>query len=129
MKVKTFTGVNGPYLTVYTLLRVLGVSVCVHHFHRGDEDRDCHDHPFSFLSLILRGRYREHLYDGTSVDRGVLSLRYRSSLHRHRIELLGKPCWTLCIKRASDREWGFWPDGVFVPWRTYLRSKGLTPVE
>jgi len=129
MRVKTFTGVNGPYLTVYTLLRVLGISVCFHNFHRGDEERDCHDHPFSFLSLILRGRYREHMYDGSAAERGALSLRYRPSSHRHRIELVKKPCWTLCVKRAAEREWGFWPDGVFVPWREYLLSKGLTPVD
>lgn len=82
MRVKTFIGVSGPYLTVYTVLRIFRVTVCVHHSHRGDEDRDCHDHPFSFLSLVLHGRYREHLHDGTHLDRGVLSLRYRSSLHR-----------------------------------------------
>ena len=129
MKVKTFTGVSGPYLTVYTLLRVAGISVCIHHFHRGDEDRDCHDHPFSFLSLVLRGRYREHFHDGSWADRGPCSLALRSSLHRHRIELLRRPCVTLCVKRAVDRDWGFWSDGTFVPWREYLRSKGLTPAE
>ena len=129
MKVKTFTGVNGAYLTVYVLLRLGRLSVCVHHFHRGDEDRDCHDHPFSFLSIVFRGQYREHFYNGAYMDRGVFSARFRSSLHRHRIELLRKPCWTLCIKAAANREWGFWPDDGFVPWREYLRSKGLTPIE
>jgi hypothetical protein len=129
MERKTFTGVNGPYLTVYVILRIGVYSICLHHFHRGDEERDCHDHPFSFLSVVLRGRYREHLFDGGWVDRGFLSLRYRSALHRHRIELLKKPCWTLCIKRATGREWGFFPNGLFVPWRDYLRSTGLRPLE
>lgn len=129
MQTKTFVGNNGPYLTVYTLLRLGTVSICIHHFYRGDEERDCHDHPFSFLSVILRGRYREHRYDGTWTDRGVLSIVFRSALHRHRIELLRMPCWTLCVKRSVGREWGFWPDRGFVPWREYIRSKGLTPLE
>lgn len=27
---KTFTGLNGPYLTIYTLVRIGSLSVCVH---------------------------------------------------------------------------------------------------
>jgi hypothetical protein len=129
MESKTFSGINGPYLTVFVFLRLGRLSVCVHHFHRGDEERDCHDHPFSFLSLVLRGAYREHLFSGASIERGWLSLRWRSALHRHRIELIKAPLWTLCIKWAKGREWGFWPDGVFIPWRDYIRSKGLTPLD
>lgn len=126
---KTFHGNGGPYLTVYTLVRWRRLSLCLHLFHRGDEDPDCHDHPFDFWSLILLGGYREHMHDGHRVTRGPLSVCYRAAAHRHRVELLGKTCWTLILKRDVGREWGFWRDGVFVPWRQYIADKGLVPIK
>jgi hypothetical protein len=131
MKTKTFFGVNGPYLTVQTLLDcTIGrrFSICLHDFHRGDEDPDCHDHPFHFLSIILRGSYREHLYGGRSVDRRRFSWALRRATHRHRVELLHQPVLTLCIKLDAKREWGFWKDGNFIPWRDYIKLKGLEPI-
>lgn len=51
---------TGPYLTRWTILEISGWSLKLHMFHRGDEDRDLHDHPWTFWSLILRGGYWEH---------------------------------------------------------------------
>ena len=132
-KKKTFYGLRGRYLTVYTLikikLRVDEISLCLHNFHRGDEDPDSHDHPFAFYSFVLAGGYREFSYDGTVTIRKPLSLAYRSATHRHRVEPLAKRCWTICVKRKVDRMWGFWQNGNFVPWEDYIRSKGLEPVD
>jgi hypothetical protein len=130
-KRKTFHGVNGPYLTVYTLLDWKGArrtSLCVHQFHRGDEDPDCHDHPFNFWSLVLLGGYREFAQNGTFIVRWPLSLVYRPATHRHRVQLLRGYCWTLILKRDAAREWGFWTPTGFVHWRDYIASKGLTPL-
>jgi hypothetical protein len=38
-------------------------GIKLHHILRSDEDRDCHDHPWSFLSIILAGGYFEHRPD------------------------------------------------------------------
>lgn len=132
LKSKTFYGVNGRYLTVYTLLDFTihkRISICVHSFHRGDEDPDCHDHPFEFWSLMLRGGYREYAEDGSFIVRRPLSLAYRSATHRHRVQLISRRCWTFIVKRDASREWGFWPNGQFVPWRNYIKAKGLAPID
>lgn len=131
LKSKTFYGVNGRYLTVYTLADFTirkRISICLHNFHRGDEDPDCHDHPFEFWSFVLWGGYREFAEDGTFIVRSPLSLAYRSSTHRHRVQLMARRCWTFIVKRDALREWGFWQNGQFVPWRDYIKSKGLTPI-
>jgi len=133
LKRKTFHGLQGRYLTVYTLLKIKfgssEVSICIHNFHRGDEDPDPHDHPFSFYSAVLIGGYREFTEDGTSIVRKPLSVAYRSATHRHRVEPLTKHCWTICMKTKVDREWGFWKQGIFVPWEDYIRAKGLKPID
>ncbi len=129
LKRKTFHGLDGPYLTVYTLLEFnflsKPISVCLHDFHRGDEDPDCHDHPFEFYSLILIGSYREYAEDNTYRIRKRFSLAYRTATHRHRVQPCTDRCWTLCIKRKANRDWGFWKDGDCIHWQDYLRSKGI----
>lgn len=53
---------TGPWMVRWSLLECFGWSLKLHHILRSDEDRDLHDHPWSFLSLILRGGYWEHTY-------------------------------------------------------------------
>lgn len=129
IKTKTFCGLNGPYLTVHTLLNLFflkrPVSICLHNFHRGDEDPDPHDHPFSFISFLLIGSYREYAEDNTYILRKRFSIAYRPATHRHRVQPTTDRCWTLCIKRKALREWGFWHHGTFIFWKDYLRSKGI----
>lgn len=129
---KTFYGVSGRYLTVYTLIDVRWkkrVTICLHQFHRGDEDPDCHDHPFHFFSFVLSGGYREFTPDGKALRRGIWSLAYRPATFRHRVELLKAKCWTFIIKIDAGREWGFWQGEKFIPWKEYLKAKGLEPIE
>ena len=125
---KTFTGVDGPYLTIYTVLRIRSLSLCVHHFHRSDEDPDCHCHPFNYFSFIVSGSYEEFLIDGGSIIRRQFSSAYRQATHKHRVQLLSATCWTICVKHDVDRQWGFWPDNQYIHWEEYLRSKGLEPL-
>lgn len=129
IKTKTFCGLRGPYLTVRTLLDLSflkrRVSVCLHNFHRGDEDPAAHDHPFSFFSMLLIGSYREYAEDNTYKIRRRFSIAYRPATHRHRVQPITDRCWTLCIKLDAHREWGFWESGTFVPYKDYLRSKGF----
>lgn len=132
IKTKTFGGLNGPYLSVHELFKIkllnTSVTLCLHEFHRGDEDPDCHDHPFHYASLVLVGGYREYNEQDKYILRKPFSFAYRAATHRHRVEPLSKRCWTLCIKFKANREWGFWSSGNFIPWKTYIKAKGLEPI-
>lgn len=96
LKKKTFHGLQGRYLTVYTLLRIkladTEISFCIHNIHRADEDPDCHCHPWKFISLILIGGYREFAEDGSFKIRKPLSIAYRPATHRQRVAPLTKHC-------------------------------------
>jgi len=64
MKTVTLHGTDGsPYLTRTTLFSIRGFRVALHRFHRGDQDEDLHDHPWSFWTFILRGGYFEETPD------------------------------------------------------------------
>ena len=126
----------------YVIPRNPLVNIYVHKFLRSDDDRALHDHPWWFVSLMLRGRYDE------VTDRGVKrrragSIAYRPAEWRHRVRLIRRglpsagqvwevPCWTLIITGRRVRTWGFWckyrldehptapPDFErFIPWTEF----------
>lgn len=120
------------YLTPKWFRRLTGRGLFIHHIIHSDEDRDPHDHPWSFLTIMLKGRYVEHLY---RITHGIDQTRvvtfnvlkpfrwlYRRAESIHRVFMTG-PCWTLVFVGKTSREWGFWTHHGWVHWRTYL---GLT---
>src|SRR5574341_215024 len=53
------------------LLQLRDVAARIHHILRSDRGRDAHDHPWPFVTLILRGGYWEERFDafGTLISR------------------------------------------------------------
>lgn len=51
----------GLLMTRYYLTpKIFGCRLVIHQFHRSDNDRHYHDHPWNFISIILKGKYYEH---------------------------------------------------------------------
>ena len=115
--------------------RTANVSAYLHHFHRGDMDRELHNHPWAWgLSLILVGGYREERRVGDRVVSRILKpgmLNWVGHDDFHRVDLLEKDAWTLFIVGRKVSSWGFWDrqTGGFKPWRQFLEDKRrvLTP--
>lgn len=55
----------GPLMIRYKLLHTPWFGLYFHRIMRSDMGRHFHDHPWSFLSLILRGGYTEHTPRGS----------------------------------------------------------------
>src|SRR4051812_22430756 len=97
-------------------------ALMLHKMHRPDDDTCHHDHPWSFITLVLRGGYEEEI---TQPDGRVLVqmnrpgvLMYRSAEHTHRISALPKgTCHTLVLRMKKRRHWGFHTPNGFVGWR------------
>ena len=120
-----------PYLLRWYLIpRNPFVNVYLHKFLRDDDDRALHDHPWSFISIMLRGGYEE--FTPVSMDefgwteiRQAPSIAYRPATHQHRVVLFKDnagcpvPCWTIVITGPKCREWGFWCPKGFVPWHVF----------
>ena len=121
---------GGPYLRRWYLIpRNPFINVYVHHFLSSDDDRALHDHPWWFVSLILRGGYIEigETADGkmTALCRTAVTdirspfwrrcIAFRPATHRHRVVMQATSdereevtCWTLIVTGRRGREWGFW---------------------
>lgn len=99
--------------------------IFIHFIARSDDDRDLHDHPWDFISYILLGGYFEEVFtagpksETTDEWFGIGSKVVHRATDAHRLRLPG-PTWTLVFRSGRQRVWGFWQNGVHVPWNVYL---------
>jgi hypothetical protein len=118
------------YLYRWTMLKGADWAVYLHHFVGDDWSRDLHDHPKRFISIGLWGWYIEETPDfAYDVFPIVRKTRYRApwirtfpAEHIHRLSVPSKNCWTLVIVCKRVRDWGFWHEGRFIPWRSYVKG-------
>lgn len=107
-----------PLLIRYIFFRFKAFGVYLHHLKRSDFDRALHDHPWPFVSIMLKNGYvEEHdqTVDGTKVQvRHVAgNVILRPAEWRHRVIVdEGHTAWTLVLVGRRARKWGFHlPDG------------------
>jgi len=118
-------GADNPYLLRWFLIpRNPWFNIYLHKFMRDDDDRALHDHPWWFVSIMVRGGYIEFRDEGFKV-RSAPSIAFRRATDRHRVRLfkdgeVNRPCWTIVITGAKKRTWGFWCPKGFVPWTEFV---------
>lgn len=119
-----------PYmLRWFVLPRNRVFNIYLHKFLRDDDDRALHDHPWWFVSLVLKGGYFEYTGVEYASLRTAGSIAYRPATHRHRVALFSddditlKPCWTLVVTGRKARVWGFWCPKGFVPWFDFVDER------
>ena len=95
-----------PYMTRY-VLNLYFFAIRLHIWKRSDDKRYMHDHPFSFLSIVLKGSYTDVSPKGKD-KMNFLSVRYRKAEHRHYVHVSDKGCTTLLITSKPFRNWGFY---------------------
>lgn len=124
-----------PYLERYYLFLKdrtnFPFNIFIHKFCKSDPD-DLHDHPWAYMTLILKGGYWEHTPQG-KFWRGPGSLRFRKAEDLHWLELAkdkdGKniPCWSLFYMAKKRKDWGFKVDGKWIQHEEYLNKKEVRP--
>lgn len=99
-------------------------GVLLHRMDAPDPGLDLHDHPWTFISIVLKGSYIEERADTRNApaiaafngeQRGIIVGRRRGSARRmrldecHRITHLGsRTVWTLVLHGPRRRKWGFY---------------------
>lgn len=128
---KIITDLDSPldvYLTRYFLLKTRRLGVYVHNIQRPDYARCEHDHPWPFLTVILRGGYTEELAGQRFVRRpGYIGWRGRNFEHRI-TELPKGNAWTLVIRGPDHFSWNFRTAMGKVSWQTYVMWDGVKRV-
>lgn len=127
---------GSPYLIRYTICQFGCFSIKLHKILISDF-ACLHDHPWAFISIILRGGYIEHtkkkgptleagsyVYKGFAESRlyGAGSVLYRQANHAHRLEI-HQPAWTLVVTFKKTRDWGFYTPFGWVGWRQYNQDE------
>ena len=102
-------------------------GVYLHWFHASDDD-SLHDHPWPFLTVMLRAGYWEHTPgSGGTVVRtwhppGSIRVRPARWLHRVEIDPSRRPV-TLVVRGPQIRRWGFQTGSGWIPWPEYKDAR------
>lgn len=123
-----------PSVTYLRRLRILQTpwfGVYLHWIYLPDRDRDLHDHPWPFTSVVLRGGYTEEVmqprvYKSVSVKKthGRFSAHVMHLDQAHQITRIESGTVTLVLVGKRSRTWGFWTGDGFVPWHDYSNADG-----
>jgi hypothetical protein len=118
-----------PYLERYYVFikdrKRFPFNVFLHKFLKSDPD-DLHDHPWGYLTLILRGGYWEYTPTG-KYWRGPGHFRFCGAGSTHRIELdPAITAWTLFMPGPQKKEWGFISNGKWIQHEEYLSTRSNT---
>ena len=124
-----------PQITRLHIIKTPWFAVCLHWINGPDPEAHLHDHPVTFLSLILRGWYTEHrekLISGV----WVLSFPRHEYFNfirarwgdTHKITNVSPGgCLTLVFMGPKRRDWGFhvWKNNIdnWVLWKDYYAGR------
>lgn len=88
-----------------------------------------HDHPWPWMSIILKGGYWEWTDNKKPKWKGPGRISFSSSKRLHRLQL-GKdvwnnniPCWTLFFMGPKRRDWGFKVKDKWINNEEYLSDR------
>jgi hypothetical protein len=114
-----------PYVIRWTLQTRVG-SLRVHRWLGQDDDRANHDHPWWFLTFVVRGGYTDRSPHGDEVL-AAPAVRFRPALHQHTVIPGPRGAWTVMVTGPKTRLWGFWTDGKFLKANKWFARFGHHP--
>lgn len=109
-----------PYLIRYSLFTCKWFAIKVHHILLSDY-ACLHDHPWSFITFLIKGWYVEHTETRCRLY-GPLNILYRTAEFAHRLEIV-KPVWSFVITFKKKRNWGFFTKKGWVNWFKYIPAE------
>jgi hypothetical protein len=109
---------DDPDVNYLERLRIISTplfSIYLHRLGTPDSRPTLHDHPWCFVSFILRGGYDEMRLNKQTMVPRIRRVRFVNVMRRddaHYIRNLHRtPTWSLLFVGARRREWGYWrPD-------------------
>ncbi len=131
--------VNGDVYMRRWLIGPRAFGIRLHNIIRSDSDRELHDHPFTFFSIVLCGGYHEETSSGLIEWYGPGSIIFRRAEELHRLDLepkraqivkgriirREKSAWTLVFRGPYRRTWGFMTEKGWIPWQEFCDEKNF----
>lgn len=98
-------------------------SIWLHAIHKADTDKHLHNHPWDFISVVLKGSYYEQTPKGNKKQYpGKINVRNGEGYHKI-LELVSPVVYTLFFVSKPKRQWGYRVAGEFVDHETYRERK------
>lgn len=126
-----WSDVDSEFITRLHLVMTPWFAVCLHWIRKPDPEPYLHDHPVTFFSLILRGRYLEERERVIWGDTDTLYLAKRvwwnfiraTPNDRHTIRACDPRTLTLAFMGPKVRNWGYHTPKGWVYWRDYYAAQ------
>lgn len=120
--------VDSEYIVRLHLVKTPWGAICLHWINKPDAEPYLHDHPVSFLSLVLRGGYEEerasaHPGESAIYDHKWFNYITADQRDTHRITHVEPGTVTLCFMGPKTREWGFHTEDGWVWWKDYYAKQ------
>lgn len=114
-----------PYVIRWRLEFPFG-SIRVHHWLSNDDNRAVHDHPWWFLTFVVKGGYTDSQPGKVDVLTAP-AVRFRKAEHRHTVFPHPGGAWTILITGRPLRKWGFWHKDKFIKANKWFLTFGHHP--
>ena len=126
MEIKSKDGVL--HFRRWQILKTSWFSIYFHGIYRKDDDKHLHDHPWNYISIILKGSFFE-VYQHEGGEQTIKCLNAISFIKRkattfHKIYTLNTPAvYTLFITGKEHKEWGYLVNDKFIQHSEYREKK------
>lgn len=119
---------DSEYITRLHLVKTTWFAICLHWLNKPDPEPYLHDHPVSFLSVVLRGGYTEDRHSWPEPGPRFRTHRWfnwipASICDKHTIVDVRPKTLTLCFMGPRVRQWGFHTDTGWVYWKDYYAKQ------
>lgn len=107
------------FLSRFTILQIGNLHIRLHYILDKDQSTLYHNHPFNYISIILKGGYTEQMLNGNIKSYSVGSIIYHNHSDFHRIESIKGKTITLFIAfgkytwKAVNLATSFPEDGIY----------------
>ena len=98
----------GEQFTRYALWRTRWFNVYLHQLYAPNWHPQCHDHPWSFVTILLRRGYLEE-HNGSIKWQRPGKIMYRPATWLHNVVTPDGTAWSLIITTKKSRDWDFKP--------------------
>lgn len=98
-------------------------AIRLHHWVGSDDERALHNHPYWFITFVIKGAYEDVTESGSELLK-AFTIRFRKASHTHTVRLKTKDCWTLLISGPPIHQWGFFTKNRFWKSASYFDKFG-----
>lgn len=110
------------YIDRLHLIKTPWFAVCLHWINKPDAEPYLHDHPVTFLSVILRGGYLE-IRGRHGIFKRHTWYNFIRATDKHTIVQVEPNTLTICFMGPKTREWGFHTGDGWVHWKKYYEEQ------